>query len=69
MPDCLRGDLDDSPNQLRGKSVPTNAVVIIDLFGNSGSRWEQEDGTLANTVIIGGMYHLSRVVVMLPLKN
>jgi hypothetical protein len=56
--------LDDSPNQLRDTSVPTNAVVIIDLFGTSGSRWEQEDGTLATTVRIGGMYHLSQVVVI-----
>jgi hypothetical protein len=44
--------------QLRGTTVPVNAAVVIDMLGNSSSRWEQEDGTLATAVKLGSGYHM-----------
>jgi hypothetical protein len=44
--------------QLRGTTVPVNAAVVIDMLGNSSSRWEQEDGTLATAVKMGSGYHM-----------
>jgi hypothetical protein len=45
-------------NQMRGVAVPANAIVVLDLFGNSSSRWEDEDGTLATAVKSGEGYHM-----------
>jgi hypothetical protein len=44
--------------QLRGTTVPVNAAVVIDMLGNSSSRWKQEDGTLATAVKLGSGYHM-----------
>ncbi len=43
---------------MRGTTVPNNAVVIMDMYGNSSWRWEDEDGTLTASVKIGSSYHL-----------
>jgi hypothetical protein len=45
-------------NQLRGKEVPAEAVVVFDLLGNSSFRWEHEDGTLVTAVKVDGGYHM-----------
>jgi hypothetical protein len=45
-------------NQLGGTTVPINAVVIMDMYGNSSWRWEEENGSLASAVEIGPSYHL-----------
>ena len=50
--------VDEILNQLKGIEVPMNTVVVLDMFGNSSFRWEQEDGTLSTAVKIGGGYHL-----------
>ncbi len=49
-------------NQLRGTTVPNNAVVVMDMYGNSSWRWEDEDGTLTTSVKIGSSYHLPGLV-------
>jgi hypothetical protein len=50
-------------NQMRGVAVPANAIVVLDLFGNSSSRWEDEDGTLALAVKAGDGYHMPGPVI------
>jgi hypothetical protein len=42
-------------DQLKGTSIPAAAVVVLDLFGNSSFRWEEEDGTPVMPVRDGGV--------------
>jgi hypothetical protein len=43
---------------IKDTNIPSNAKVVLDLFGNSACRWAQEDGTEALPVRTGSGYHL-----------
>jgi hypothetical protein len=43
---------------ITASDIPCDAVVILDLFGNSVYRWHQEDGTMALPVKSRNGYHL-----------